>query len=462
MSLDEHRLVVNLSPGDVRKAGTAFDLAIAVAALSAVGLLPDEALAGTLLLGELSLSGSLRPATGILPQLLHARSLGISHVIVPRQNGAEAAAVTGLCAHVADTLTEVMDHLKSLRELDKAAPAAPAVAKLASVDLAEVRGQSGARRAIEIAAAGHHHLLFMGPPGGGKTMLARRLPTVLPVLSEEEALEVSAIHSVAGLLPSSAGLLRERPFRAPHHTTSDAGLVGGGYPPRPGELSLAHHGVLFLDELPEFRRSALEALRQPLEDGSLVIARARSRATFPARPLLLAASNPCPCGYLHDGTDRCTCSPERVKAYAARLSGPLIDRLDLHVRLPPVAISALSGASRAESSGAVRERVVAARGRQAERRRRLGFASLTNASLSPAELEAVCRLDAAGDALLQKSASELGLSARAFSKVRKVARTIADLAGDEDVRAQHVAEAIQYRVLDRRPGSQRSPIRGVA
>jgi magnesium chelatase family protein len=294
--LDEYRVVVNLAPGDVRKAGSAFDLAIAMATLSALGLLPPEGLAGTLLLGELSLTGSLGAVQGLLPQLLFARAAGIARAVVPRANGAEAAAVSGIQVYVADKLSEVLEHMTSGPELDRAQPAPRRPSPAALVDLSEVRGQHLARRALEIAAAGHHHMLMIGPPGGGKTMLARRLPTIMPPLGEEEALEATAIHSVAGLLPASEGILRERPFRAPHHTASDAGLVGGGIPPRPGEISLAHHGVLFLDELPEFRRTTLEALRQPIEDGLLVVARARSRATFPARPLLVAASNPCPCG----------------------------------------------------------------------------------------------------------------------------------------------------------------------
>jgi magnesium chelatase family protein len=327
---------------------------------------------------------------------------------------------------------------------------------VATVDLAEVRGQHAARRALEIAASGHHHLLMMGPPGGGKTMLARRLPTILPALTEEEALEASAVHSIAGLLSSSQGLLIGRPFRAPHHTVSDAGLVGGGMPVRPGELSLAHHGVLFLDELPEFRRPTLETLRQPLEDGMLVVARARSTATFPARPLVVAACNPCPCGYSGDGTGRCGCTPDRVRTYLSRLSGPLVDRLDVHVVLPPVDVTSLGRGGGGESSAAIRERVVAAREIQRARHASGIVTSRTNAALSPGDLQAVAMPDDGGQRLLAAATQRLGLSARAYTKVLRVARTIADLAGEDRVRAPHVAEAVQLRVFDRGPPGPRA------
>lgn len=452
--LDEYRVVVSLAPGDVRKAGSSFDLAIAVATLAAIGRIPREALEGMLLLGELSLAGGLGHVPGLLPQLLFARSAKISRAIVPRVNGAEASSVRNLRSLVAGSLSEVLDALTERAALDVASSPAPRASVESLVDLCEVRGQHLAKRALEIAAAGHHHLLMVGPPGGGKTMLARRLPTIMPPLGEEEALEATTVHSVAGLLSAGEGLLVERPFRAPHHTASDAGLVGGGYPPRPGEISLAHHGVLFLDELPEFRRSTLEALRQPLEDGELVVARARARSRFPARPLLIAASNPCPCGYQRDGTNRCACSQERVRAYAARLSGPIVDRLDLHVPLPSVPVASLADVASGERSAQVRARVVEARARQTERHQRGLVRAGCNGALGPSDIEAVALPDVEGKRLLASAIERLGLSARAYAKVLRVARTIADLAGDRSVGAPHIAEAVQLRRFERGPSSQ--------
>lgn len=442
VSLDEHRVIVNLAPGDVRKVGSGFDLAIAAATLAALGELAAEQLGDTVLLGELSLWGELRPVPGVLPQLLLARARGLQRAIVPWDNGPEAAAIPGVTSWVARELGDVLEHLRG-RSVLEAARRGAVTPPGNGFDLADVKGQPAARRALEIAASGHHHLLFTGPPGGGKSMLARRLPGLLPPLGDDEALEVSAIHSAAGVLPAELGLLQERPFRAPHHSASDAGVLGGGYPPRPGELSLAHHGVLFLDELPEFRRTTLEALRQPLEDGFLVIARARSRATFPARPLLVAASNPCPCGYA--GDERCGCGPERIRQYAARLSGPLLDRIDLHLRLPPVSLEALGSGRPGEPSRDVRQRVAAARARQSGRRERGLVGARTNAALNPAELEAVASPGEDGRRLLLAAAERLGLSARGYGKVLRVARTIADLEGEENVAAHHVAEALQYR-----------------
>jgi magnesium chelatase family protein len=450
--LGEHRITVNLAPADLRKSGSAFDLAIATATLAAVGRVPVESLEHTLLLGELSLTGAIRPVRGVLPHVIGARALGLSEAIVPRYNEREAGAVTGIEARVADDLGQVCDHLRGERCLVAARSTAFTERDTPSVDLADVRGQHAARRALEISAAGAHNLLFMGPPGGGKTMLARRLGTILPAMSFEEALAASMIHSVAGLIAPDKGLLSSRPFRSPHHTVSEAGLVGGGDPPRPGEVSLAHHGVLFLDELAEFRRGALEALRQPLEDGELTIARARSRATFPARPIVVAAINPCPCGFAGDPSGRCICTTAQVHGYRSKLSGPLLDRIDLHVSLPPVDVASLSAPTRGESSAAVRERVVRAREIQRARHDRGEVGAPMNALLSANDVERVAMPDAAGLRLIAAAVERLGLSARAYSRILRAARTIADLEGAQGVRAAHVAEAVQARVLDRQPG----------
>jgi magnesium chelatase family protein len=449
--IDAYAVTVNLAPADLRKSGAALDVAIALALLAAVEVLEPQALAGVLLVGELSLDGSLRPVTGVLPRLEGAERRGIRTAIVPRGNCAEAGLARGVKVLVADSLAQVVQHLRGRRPLSLA-PATQFVAHVSTNalgDLAEVRGQASARRALEMAAAGGHNLLFVGPPGSGKTLMARLLPTILPPLELEEAIECTAIHSVAGTLPAETGIVTQRPFRAPHHSVSEAGLVGGGDIPRPGEVSLAHHGVLFLDELAEFRRGVLEALRQPLEDGKVCIARARARAWFPARPVLVAAVNPCPCGHLGHPRLACRCSEVARERYRSRLSGPLLDRIDIHVSVPPVEVAALIRNGGGESSEAVRARVLRARARQKARAKALGLQGYLNATLSAAALEKVAALDDESKKLIETAVNRLGLSARAFTKVRRVARTIADLDGEERVRVSHISEAIHGRLLDR-------------
>jgi magnesium chelatase family protein len=449
IQLDEHRVTVSLAPGDLRKTGSAFDLAIALAILAAIGKIPARCLESVVLLGELSLTGELQPVRGVLPQLMQAKTWGSATAIVPKANEAEASVITGLTSLVAHSLSDVTEHFSGVRVLKQAVSQPANVVRNTSVDLADVRGQHSARRALEIAAAGHHHLLMIGPPGGGKTMLARRIPTILPLLSRQEALETSAVHSISGTLPANQGMLSQRPFRSPHHTISDAGLVGGGFPPRPGELSLAHRGVLFLDELPEFRRSVLEALRQPLEDGVLTIARARSRVTFPSEPLVVGASNPCPCGYYQDGSQRCQCSPERVRRYLSRLSGPLLDRLDIQIFLPPLDVATLVSRPQGEPSEVVRKRVLQAREIQFQRWEQKLASVPTNGGMSSRDLDSAAPLSEPCTQLLTHAAQNLGFSARSYSKIRKLARTIADLEGNETIVPDHIAEAIQLRSIDR-------------
>jgi magnesium chelatase family protein len=448
--LDEYAITVNLAPADLRKSAAALDLALAAAVLRAIGKLPAGTLDDVLLLGELSLDGNVRPIRGVLPQLDGARTRGFSRAIVPEGNATEAGLVEDMSIHVAASMSDVVAHLSGDRELARVSRT-EFLPDLRSErgDFSDVRGQAMARRAVEIAAAGSHNLLMLGPPGAGKTLLARLLPGILPPLTYDEAIETTAIYSVAGLVEPETGIVSKRPFRAPHHSVSEAGLVGGGELPRPGEVSLAHNGVLFLDELAEFRRDVLEALRQPLEDGRVCIARARARAWFPARALVVGAANRCPCGNLGHPTRSCRCSPKARRAYLARLSGPLLDRLDVHVGLPPVDVHALVGGVPGESSSSVRDRVMAARQIQLDRSSSKKTTARCNAVLSARDLATVAPLDEDSRKLIAGAVERLGLSARAYTKVIRVARTIADLEGCKDVRAPHVAEAIQARLVDR-------------